>query len=209
MLGQKHAIKQLQFERLYRSCLTNQQIRWIPLFQSSIRHTNPGISFHIAVEDSCWVRLQRRDFWTLLLSFRQNMPMLWKSSTLNTLRFQWLDMILDLLWLLERILTVLTTSYLEDLLTVSELFSTFLAINGAVEITAIVCAASGLHVSTETFAIFHAINCLRALQSFHILSKFRGPQLLLIACKAFANSLPPGCVLDSTDELLGITKPWQ
>ena len=118
----------------------------------------------------------------------------------TTLRFQWLDMGLDVLWLMERVLAVLTTSYLAELLTVRQLFSTFLALNGAVEMGAIFSAAGGAHIPLETFALFHAINCLRALQSFEILSKFRGPQLLLTACRSFAHSLPPGFISSPTQK---------
>ena len=67
--------------------------------------------------------------------------------------------------------------------------NTLLMLVGVVEIILIAMKASGYPISLDVLHVIHAISCLRILRCFRVLRRFKGPQLLLMACNSFLHSL--------------------
>lgn len=67
--------------------------------------------------------------------------------------------------------------------------NTLLMLVGVVEIILIAMKASGYPISLDILHVIHAISCLRILRCFRVLRRFKGPQLLLMACNSFLHSL--------------------
>jgi len=100
-----------------------------------------------------------------------------------------LDAIWDIFFVVEWIVLILAAPDIWFLLTFEAVCCGILVLISLVEFAMILCIWSGAFIQPDVFHIIHAVTSLRSLRCLRVLSHFKGPQLLLKACRSFLHSL--------------------